>query len=97
MLGSARLLANGGNLAKNRKFVIHCEFELFGEELNNVVTSCPQLNIHTTGDSIQTAMGKLAEAVKFFFDTAEARHEFPEVLEALERDRLEIPPWGPGA
>ena len=85
-----------GNLAKSRKFVIHCEFELFGEALNNVVTSCPQLNIHTTGDSIQTAMGNLAEAVRFFFDTAEARHEFPAVLEALERDSLEIPPWWPG-
>ena len=84
-------------MSGSRKFVIQCEFELFGEELNNVVTSCPQLNIHTTGDSIQTAMSRLAEAVRLFFDTAEARHEFLPVLEALERDSLEVPPWWPAA
>ena len=80
-------------MSKKKKFVINCEFEIFGERLDNVVTTCPELNIHTVDHSIQGAVGKLAEAVKFFFDTAEARHELEHVIDELEKGSLEAPPW----
>ena len=79
-------------MSKKKKFVINCEFEIFGEQMNNVVTTCPELNIHTVDHSIQGAVGKLAEAVKFFFDTAEARHELEQVIDELEKGSLETPP-----
>ena len=80
-------------VSKKKKFVINCEFEIFGERLDNVITSCPQLNIHTVDHSIQGATGKLAEAIKFFFDTAEARHQLEHVIDELEKGSLEVPPW----
>ena len=73
-------------MSKKKKFVINCEFEIFGERLDNVVTTCPELNIHTVDHSIQGA-------VKFFFDTAEARHELEHVIDELEKGSLEAPPW----
>ncbi|MBW7998165.1 MAG: hypothetical protein FVQ81_16665 [Candidatus Glassbacteria bacterium] len=81
------------NATPRKKFVLELEFEIFGRELNNVVTTCAQLNLHTEDRSVQGAMDKLNEAVKIFFDTAEARHELSEVLDALESGDLNIRPW----
>ncbi|HLA38813.1 MAG TPA: hypothetical protein VJ417_02400 [Candidatus Glassbacteria bacterium] len=78
---------------KKRKFVINLEFEVWGDELNNVVTSCPQLNLHTEDTSIQGALEKLSEAVKLFFDQAEAHYNLAQVVEELERQDLSVPPW----
>jgi hypothetical protein len=75
----------GGILNKSRKFVLNCEFELSGEKLNNVVTTCEQLNVHTEDDSIQGAMKKLAEAIVLFFDTAESRYELEASVDELVR------------
>ena len=81
------------NATPRKRFVLELEFELFGSELNNVVTTCAQLNLHTEDNSIQGAMDKLNEAVKIFFDTAEERMELPETLDALESGDLDIQPW----
>ncbi|MBN2289840.1 MAG: hypothetical protein JXQ83_10950 [Candidatus Glassbacteria bacterium] len=72
-------------MVKSRKFVLNCEFELFGDEVDNVVATCEQLNVHTEDDSIQGAMKKLAKAAVFFFDTAESRYQLEEVLGELVR------------
>ncbi len=77
----------------NRKFAINCEIELFGDPFHSVVTTCPELNIHTVDNSIQGAVNKLAEAINFFFDTAEARFELEPVLDELEKGSLGTPPW----
>jgi len=81
--------------AKNqrKKIVLELEFDIFGSGLDNVVSTCAQLNLHTEDRSIQGAMEKLSEAIRIFFDTAEARHELPAVLDALESGDLEIQPW----
>jgi len=81
------------NSSDRKKIVLEFEFEVFGPKLNNVVSTCAQLNLHTEDKSIQGAMDKLNEAVKIFFDTAEARHELPEVLEILASGNLDIRPW----
>jgi hypothetical protein len=81
--------------SQRKKIVLELEFEVFGPNLNNVVSTCAQLNLHTEDQSIQGAMDKLSEAVKIFFDTAEARHELPEVLDALASGNLDIRPWQP--
>ncbi|MFC1613968.1 hypothetical protein ACFL5K_01580 [Gemmatimonadota bacterium] len=74
-------------MSKRKKFVLNCEFELFGDNSSNVVTTCQQLNIHTEDDSIQGAMKKLTEAVVFFFDTAENRNELEAVVSQLAGDK----------
>ena len=74
-------------MRKKQKFVLNCEFELFGDNSRDVVTTCQQLNIHTEDDSIQGAMTKLAEAIVFFFDTAENRHELEKVVDQLASDK----------
>ena len=76
-----------------KKIMLELEFEIFGREMNNVVSTCAQLNLHTEDKSIQGAMDKLNEAIKIFFDTAEDRHELPAVLDALERGDTDNPPW----
>ena len=81
------------NATPRKRFVLELEFELFGQELNNVVTTCAQLNLHTEDNSVQGAMDKLNEAVKIFFDTAEARMELAETIDALERGDLDLQPW----
>ncbi len=81
--------------SSRKKIVLELEFEVFGPNLDNVVSTCAQLNLHTEDKSIQGAMDKLNEAVKIFFDTAEASHQLPQVLDALQSGDLNIKPWQP--
>ena len=69
-----------------RNFVINCEFEVSGKNIDNVVTTCPQLNLHTEGRTIQDAMTKLSEAILFFFDTFEERGELNAAIDELMAD-----------
>ena len=82
-------------MATRRMFKIDIEFEVIGERgIEQVVATCPQLNVQTNGDSIQTAARRMGEAVIFFFDTVEARHELKEVIQALMEESFPPPPSG---
>ena len=72
-------------MIKSRKFILNCEFELFGEDAGSVVTTCQQLNIHTEDVTIQGALKKLSEAIVFFFDTVESRHQLEAAVKELIR------------
>jgi hypothetical protein len=76
-----------------KRFVLELEFDVFGEQMNNVVTTCAQLNLHTEDTTIQGAMNKLNEAILIFFDTAEARMELGETIDELVKDDLDMKPW----
>jgi len=78
---------------KKKKFVINLEFEVWGEALDNVVTTCPQLNLHTEDSTIQGALEKLFEGIRFAFQLVESRHELEQALDELEVQSLSIPPW----
>jgi len=75
----------GRFVIKSRKFVLNCEFELFGGESSSVVTTCQQLNLHTEDVTIQGAMKKLSEAIVFFFDTVESRRQLEAAVKELIR------------
>lgn len=82
-------------MAERRMFSIDLEFEVIGERgVEQVVATCPQLNVQTSGDSIQSAARRMGEAVVFFFDTAESRHELNEIVLALSEKAYPSPPRG---
>ncbi len=90
---SLAIRPGSATLTKKQKFVITIEFNILGEHYDNVVTSCPELNIHTVDNSLQGATLKLAEAIRFFFDTADSRQELEEVVEELAKSGRVKPPW----
>ena len=75
----------GRFVIESRKFILNCEFELFGEDSGSVVTTCQQLNLHTEDVTIQGAMKKLSEAIVFFFDTVESRYQLEAAVRELVR------------
>lgn len=81
-------------MEKGVRFKIELEFEILGEGGEcQVVASCPQLNLQTSGGSVREAAALMGEAMVFFFDKAEERCELEPVLKAL-LDGTVPPPRG---
>jgi len=81
-------------LEKGVRFKIELEFDVLSEgPQSQVVASCPQLNLQTSGASVREAAALMGEAMVFFFDNAEERCELEPVLQALA-DGTAPPPRG---
>ena len=79
---------------KGVRFKIELEFDFIGPGVESqVVASCPQLNLQTSGASVREAAALMGEAMVFFFDNAEQRCEMESVLKALA-DETATPPRG---